>query len=160
MYDCVSGLPLQQIEVSEKFKTEMKVFLANYKKKFATAKQKGEVTEQASEKLSSGVYRFLSLQAIKDGNSFLWAWLTMQWNLMCRSINVQTILLEHFNVDGDAFTEKFFKTKSGQGGEQSYGKHVYANPLTPEICPILSFAVHAMATAVRPKDDRHFFQGL
>ena len=64
------------------------------------------------------------------------------------------------------------KTKNDQTGEgQSKEKHVYANPLIPEICPILSLAVlfwSQQRNVNEPRqqvflglaDDARFFRGL
>lgn len=71
----------------------MKQFLGNYKKRYASAKQSGDVDEHASEMMSESVFRFLCRIAIKNGNSFMWSWLVLQWNLMCRSINIESLLI-------------------------------------------------------------------
>lgn len=135
------------------------MFLANYRKRYATAKQDGEVNEQSADMMPVGVYRFLCDKAVAEGNSFLWTWLVTQWSLMCRSINVNGLLMEHIGVSGDAFTMRFPKTKCGQGGEQEHVKHVYANPLNPAVCPFLTFGVHCMRTADRHLGNTLLFQG-
>jgi hypothetical protein len=51
-------------------------------------------------------------------------------------------MLQHFNWVEDAMVLKVPQHKGNQTGESlSMDKHVYANPLEPKICTILSLAV-------------------
>ena len=67
-------------------------------------------------------------------------------------------LFDHIGWSGDAFTVVFPKHKGDQEGEHCLPKHVYANPKSPEICPILAFAVYtrregALALEERVRND-------
>jgi hypothetical protein len=45
-------------------------------------------------------------------------------------------------------------------GENKYWKHVYANPLQPEMCPVLAMAVFVFSSAYRPGAGTHkVFEG-
>ena len=46
-------------------------------------------------------------------------------------------------------TVVFPKHKGDQEGEHCLPKHVYANPKSPEICPILAFAVYTWSIGFR-----------
>lgn len=77
---------------------------------------------------------------------------TVLWNLCARSVNITQVLLRHIKVSGDSLVIYFAQTKVDQVGEQSaYGRHVYANPVRPALCPVLSlgiyFATSSFATA-------------
>ena len=138
---------------------KIKMYLANYKKKYAKAVSDGEVDDQSSERMSAAIYRYLCLAALREGDTFMWSWLTQQWNLMCRGVNVADLRLEHLSVDQDAFIEEFKITKSGQGGEQTHPKHVYACPLTPSVCAITSIAMYFMRNRHRIPGDTKLYQG-
>ena len=154
-YSFSKSISNQQIPIADTLKEVTTALLGNYKKKHAKARQDGEVTESAAGAMSAAAYRTLCHYAIGQGNTFMWSWLTQQWNLMSRSINVAGLLLNQVGVEGDAFTETFIVTKTGQGGEGEHMKHIYANPLSPEVCPFLSLALHLMQTSERLPNDPH-----
>ena len=81
---------------------------------------------------------------------FMWSYLTMLWNLMTRNESVDDLLEDHFDWSGDAMLVEEQGHKGDQTGEDKYQKHVYANPLSPEICPVLSQAVLQFCTEYRP----------
>ena len=111
------------------------------------AKENGEVTEQAAASMSEEAYNLLCKHAVTAGSAFRWAWLTLQWNLGCRSVNVAKVLLSHMGVEGDAITISFARTKSDLAGDIRHLKHVYCNPHCPQKCSVLALAVLLMSTA-------------
>ena len=50
-------------------------------------------------------------------------------------------------------------TKGDQTGDNSYGKHVYANPDLPCCCPVLAFAVMLFCFNGRENTYQHLFAG-
>jgi hypothetical protein len=74
---------------------------------------------------------------------FGWVYFILTWNLMCRSNNTGKIHLSHCKLNMDCIAVTFARTKSDQGGESQNQneKHIYANPLMPEICPMLALGV-------------------
>ena len=50
-----------------------------------------------------------------QASTFAWAWLTMQWNLVSRSVSVQDLQLEHLDWHGDALKVCFAKSKGKFG---------------------------------------------
>jgi hypothetical protein len=94
------------------------------------------------------------------------AWLSLQWNLVSRNASVEAIHLEHMRYSGDCLQIRFAKSKGDQTGEGlGNTKHVYANPIQPEICCILSMALYFLSTPRRvptqqqSPNDTKFFQG-
>lgn len=70
-------------------------------------------------------------------------YMVMCWNLMCRSSNAVSIKFEHLEWVEDSLCVYFAKMKNDQLGERPRDpKHVYPNPLMPEICPILSLGLY------------------
>ena len=65
------------------------------------------------------------------------------WNLMCRSANAFTIKHSHMEWKRDSLGVFFAQMKNDQGGERPKdARHVYPNPLMPEICPLLSLGIY------------------
>lgn len=72
---------------------------------------------------------------------FGWPYLLLMWNVMARNMTVSKIMLRHLGWEQDALTVIVPKSKSDPEGNNTLPKHVYANPLRPEVCPILALAV-------------------
>ena len=77
-----------------------------------------------------------------DEASFAHCFLTITWNLMCRSKNTVLIHQKHISWQDDCLTVIFGHTKIDTTGETSASRdrHDYANPLLPEICCVTSLA--------------------
>ena len=145
-------------------------FIKGYKKTVAEKKEKGimKISEGKSS-LSFGGYKhicdfMLSMKPIHRAFSwqeglFSWLYMTLTWNLMCRSYNSAHLMLQHLDWKDDCMTIKFAKTKNDSTGEGlGNEKHIYANPLIPSICPILSLAVYVWSTP-RSIDNNKLFCG-
>lgn len=94
----------------------------------------------------------------QDQSSFIFAhlYLLLQWNLICRSNNVPNISLNHMHWDNDAMQIFLIRMKNDQVGNLS-GKpiNVYANPVNPWICPILSLGIFLAVHPTFGDSDRH-----
>lgn len=73
--------------------------------------------------------------------TFAWCYFVMMRNLISRSDSVETIMFPHMNWVEDCLTVEEQDHKGDQTGEEKFGKHIYANPFQPEICPILATAI-------------------
>lgn len=78
------------------------------------------------------------------GENFGHLYAILCWNLMSRSKNVTFIHFAHLGWKDDALTILFCVTKTDQTGDRMFDRHVYANPLQPAICPILSLGLFLM----------------
>ena len=131
----------------------LKTRLDGYEKLYNKLKKRGlvKITEGKSP-LQSGGYLILSkkfmLMEPKQGPSgegwsmvaFSWSYFTLMWNLMSRSDSVDTIMLQHIKWENDCLIVEEQGHKGDQTGTDKFGKHVYANPTEPAICPILALA--------------------
>ena len=128
-------------------------FIQGYKKTIAEKKASGvmEIKEGKSPIAFSG-HCFLSkvLMTLKPEKRkyyftesiFGWCFQVLAWNLIARSSSIQGIMLQHMSWRGDCLVINFPLHKGDQTGESlAKDKHVYANPLKPEICPMLAVAV-------------------
>lgn len=67
----------------------------------------------------------------------VWAhcFLTLTWNLMCRSKNTVHVMREHISWTDDAMQVQFAHTKKDREGRNGGWKRaIFANPFKPEIC--------------------------
>ena len=96
--------------------------------------------------LSFGLYRFLAKSFLEQSSKeyiFGHCFMIMCWNLMCRSANAFTIKYDHLEWNEDSLCVYFAHMKNDPTGERPRDpRHVYANPLMPEICPILSLGLY------------------
>jgi hypothetical protein len=68
-------------------------------------------------------------------------------------------MLQHMDWDGDALIIEEQGHKGDQTGENKYGKHVYANPLYPDKCPVLATAVLLFCFSERSNGKQQLFAG-
>ena len=80
---------------------------------------------------------------------FAWPFLVLQWNLITRTSMVSSMMMEHIGWEGDALLISTPKHKGDQEGEHCFARHLYANPTTPHICPVLALAVLTFARTLR-----------
>lgn len=88
------------------------------------------------------------------GVPFAWTYFVLMWNLMSRSESIETIMLQHIDWNEDALVIEEQGHKGDQAGADKFGKHVYANPKEPSICPILAIAVLLFCCPGRGMDGR------
>ena len=76
---------------------------------------------------------------------------------MARSINTANISLRHMDWNGDALHIYICQAKNDQEGEKSdFPKHVFANPVMPEICPILAIGIYFLVIRFEPNQSKLF----
>ena len=119
------------------------------KRTTARAAQAGAapVKPPGKDPLSFGMYVFLCKQFLMRGKSseFISAQciITLSWSLMCRISNSIDVKHTHIEWSEDALTVYWAWMKNDQAGENPRDpRHVYANPLQPEICPILALGMY------------------
>lgn len=103
-------------------------------------------------------YRALSEFALKNqterlGSLYPHLFITMSWNLFARSHSVAALMYVHFEWHEDSLVVTVPTHKSDQEGARVYPIHVYANPLMPELCPILSLAIYVFCMAFHREDE-------
>ena len=73
---------------------------------------------------------------------FAHTFLVIGWNLMCRASNTLNIKYEHMLWKRDSLGIFFAHQKNDSLGEKKRdARHIYANPLNPEICSILAIGI-------------------
>ncbi len=111
--------------------------------------------------MSVELYKFLCGCFMRKGTIdgvFAHCFLVLSWNLACRSQNTSLIRFQDVSwlLSFDAFEIYFAHTKTDQlGDDAKYPRHLFANPLSPTICPVLSLALYfscCFNTPVVPQD--------
>jgi len=143
----------------------LKTLLDGYEKTVTYLKKNGlmKISEGKSKILFSG-YQMLAgtfMKLLPDARGkrggnwstviFSWTFFVLMWNLMSRSDSVDSLMLTHFDWDEDSLIIEEQGHKADQKGEFKYWKHIYANPLNPDVCPILALAVHLFCSGFQPE---------
>ena len=133
-------------------------FIKGYKKIVADKKARGVMSiSEGKSALSFSGYLHISktMMTLRPVNRkytwmegiFSWSFMTLSWNLIARANSVGNIMLQHIDWREDSPIVTFPKHKGDQTGEGlGNEKHVYANPVNPECCPILALAIIIFCT--------------
>ncbi len=100
--------------------TSLSDFFKGLKRKDANERQQGtRKAKVGKEDLPFDVYQWLCCYFVENGDVFSWAYLTLCWNMMCRTNNVAGCKIPHLKRIGDALGVYTPKTKSDQGNPLS-----------------------------------------
>jgi hypothetical protein len=86
--------------------------------------------------------------------SFAWTFFVLMWNLMSRTDSVDCIMLQHIGWQDDSLVIQEQGHKGDQTGADKFWKHIFANPLQPQVCPVLALAVLVFAGPPRAATGR------
>lgn len=134
------------------FDSELALVFAGLKRVDAANRRESSVRisdQEGKEPLPFGVYRATARSLLLSGHQdALWAhcFSVLCWNLISRAVNVAALRMARIKWLSDALGAFFAFTKTDQGGERpKHAFHLYANPFTPEICPVLALALRLMS---------------
>ena len=150
-----------KISMSESLQSELKNHFRGLKRTTTkTVAEGGGRIKTGKDALDFGLYKFLCLEFLKSSRpDFIFAhcFMIFCWNLMCRAGNMASVCWSHLEWRNDALGIYFAHMKNDQFGERPRDpRHVYANPLIPEICPVLSLGVYLMTIPIDPKVSQLF----
>ncbi|RHY44149.1 hypothetical protein DYB38_011537 [Aphanomyces astaci] len=125
----------------------------------ASETQSGAIKPGGKQPLRYHKYQELCRASLtKLDAGFTHFFLTLSWNLMCRSRSTETVRVNHLSDEVDSIGVALFKSKTDQGGTKRRDpKHVYANPLQPETCCILALAIYLACNSA--DDSGNLFPG-
>ena len=144
----------RNIKMQEDLNVGLSNFMQGYKRKVGELKQNGlmSITEGRQPLAFSG-YRLLALKFLQLQKNtqalFAWPYFLLCWNLMARSDSINKIMHQHMSWREDALIITFAIHKGDREGQNAYGRHVYANPDDPSICPILALATMVLCRGHR-----------
>jgi hypothetical protein len=150
--------------MSAEVRQEFAKFMRGYKRKIADKKQNGEMKIfEGKRPISFKGFILLARHAlVSQQNDAIFAhlYVVFCWNLFSRSNNIANIMYDHIEWKEDALMINVPKHKGDQEGANSLPKHCYADPFTPEICPVLALALHIFCTSFRAETtDHRLFSG-
>ena len=92
---------------------------------------------------------------------FAHTFLLLSWNLICRAGNTASICLAHMEFGDDCLKIYFAQMKNDQAAERPKDpRHVFANPLKPAICPLLSLGIYFLLEGFEAQGNRLFHGGV
>lgn len=135
-----------RVPMSSELSEELSNYYTGLKRKCADEVGKnGEKITSGKDPLDYSLYKLFGIELLlsnKKENIFAHTFMTITWNLMCRSNNTCALQFSHLSWKEDALAIVFPKMKNDQLGERPKdAKHIYANPLVPQICPITSLGI-------------------
>ena len=136
----------------------IETLLQGYKRKVSELKLAGKMPVfEGKHHLTYEGYRKLA-ESLLSAQPFVrtlfgWPYLVLQWNLLARTATVSAMMMEHVSWEGDALLVSTPKHKGDQEGVKCFARHVYANPLSPVICPVLALAVLIFTRVLRYDPD-------
>lgn len=143
----------------EEFEDRIEKFVTGYAKDVAILRTKNAIGKEA---LPFELLCKLSKRMLKDKQReyvFTRTFMLLQWNLMCRSNNMETMMVAHLQWADDHMLVYFRKQKNDQDGSRSQEpRSVYANPVKPEICSILALGIYFLCYPLT-KDQEALFPG-
>ena len=146
LYDYIYDLNLIN-KLRPAFWTEMKIWYISIKKSEAKEMMAGTLTDREGKEdlpvkvYSSFCHRWLIEKPYKGG-VFALAYAVLSWQLMARTNNVAKLRFSHLSAQGDSIGARFMITKTDPKGEKHTSiKHMYANPIDPRACVVLSLGI-------------------
>lgn len=108
----------------------------------------GKSLKKGKEDLKFSLFQSISRACLQVGDTvslFCHLFGIMCWNLTAHASNVAAIRFGHMEWREDALGVYFAHMKTDQGGDKPRdARHIYANPVIPEICPILSLGLYLL----------------
>ena len=132
-------------KMDETYEGELGQFMSGLKRTVAASRaESGRSLDEGKKGMSYEVYKLICeilYKSQEDDYLFAHAFLTMEWNLLARSDNCFTMHVKHIEFSNDSLLFFFAKSKGNQLGEASDKPwHVYSNPKSPFLCPVLALA--------------------
>lgn len=133
--------------MSQELASELSNYFKGLKRTTTMAIARGEASVKVGkDPLPFSLYKLICLNLLKESKKeyiFGHCFMIICWNLMCRSANAINIKYEHLQWVEDALCVYFSHQKNDPTGERPKDpRHVYPNPLFPEICPILALGLY------------------
>lgn len=154
-------------DIPEDWERETKEVFAGMKRREAQSRQDGVLVLPGGKRhrrggklpLTEQMYATLmQLMYRKQISPYKMLFTNLMWNLMSRASSVDNICLNHIDWTGDAMTILFCHMKNNQTGEGKgmHARHIYANPLRPELCGVLALGLFIFTSPARSDSARLF----
>jgi hypothetical protein len=149
------------------FKTELSNLFKGLNRQAASRRNVNNEgnNREGKEMMSTELYKFLCETFLKYGTMdgvFAHCYLVLSWNLACRCNNTARIKFSdiRWSHSFDSFSIAFSQSKTDQLGEEAkYPRHLYSNPVTPLVCPVLAVALYLTTCFGNNDAPVNFFPG-
>ena len=143
----------EAIEIQPELDIWLTRFNKGHKRAIASAKQAGEMDQQEGKLgFSMTAYVYLAnvfLKEYQTDTAYAHLFFVLSWNLMARGDAVARLKYDFMWWDNDMIVAMPPKNKADQAGEKIVGKHIAANPFSPDICPFIALARHVFSDGDR-----------
>ena len=151
-----------EVEVDSVFEKDLGQKFKGLFRGYAQEKEeKGGRLAEGKDPMSFALYKFLCKKMVEDGSKesiFAHAFLTLTWNLICRSKNTIHIHRNHVTWGSDGMTIRFAHMKTDtEGGDSARLRHLFSNPYCLPIC--VTTAVGKYLSTFLPKENGMLFDG-
>ena len=133
------------IAVPQQFEAELSTKLKGLLRAHAEEKEaKGHRLSEGKDPMPFALFKLLCEKMMEDGSKtaiFAHSFLTLTWNLVCRSKNTVYIHRNHMSWATDSLTVQFSHMKTDmEGFDCARKRHIYANPHCIPICCMTAVA--------------------
>ena len=133
---------VSKTELPRNYYREMDAYISAYEKEYAEGKKEGKADERNADPITSTLFQLICQWAVNARNIYVWVFSLCMWNLMSRSISVDSLAFHNIQRgDSDSIKFKYDETKSDKTGEFVQEKNCYANPHKPYVCFFLALAI-------------------
>jgi len=154
---------LARVTACEEMKSDLSKLINGLKRNESAAKAfLGLKITTGKEPLTQEAFEFLAKKLFYSADKkdvFAHLFFVLDWCLMKRAENVDGAKINHISFKDDALVFEFAKSKGDQTGDPHGPWHVYANPLKPWMCPVLSLARYLFCYPERMLTDMPLFEG-
>lgn len=137
---------VSKYKLPQTYRLAMKAFLDNLKIEKTKAKGKSQLDENEADPIGFGLYEQLCKWAVESGTLvgiFVWAFMTTQWNIMGRTVNVDPLGFHNMRKSQhDSIIFQYDSNKMDKKGEKVSPKNCYANPKRPFVCIFLAIGCY------------------
>lgn len=135
-----------KVKMSEEMVDELSDFFRGLRRTIARKEGEGHISHTSGkDPLSFDLLQYFSKQMFhQTTKDFIFArcFLLLAWNLMARSQNTFNIHYTHISWGEDSLRIYFSHMKNDQAGQRPKDpRNIFANPLNPDLCPILALGV-------------------
>jgi len=149
------------VTMPENMQQELETYFKGLKRVTVARQAQGKEKIQVGKSpMEFSLLCYLARRLLESGRTddvFAHLYLVLSWNLMCRAGNTANICYAHLDWSQDSLLVYFAHTKSDPEGQRPKDpRHVYANPLQPSICCLLSLGIYLLCFQFEPKPTRLF----
>jgi hypothetical protein len=154
-----------QVTMTKALEVELKNHFKGLKRKAVIEISNGNgKIKVGKDAMQFSLYQVLGKELLKHHtNDFVFGhtFMVLCWNLMCRAGNVVSVCYSHLEWREDALCIYFAHMKNDQLGDRPRDpRHIYANPVLPHVCPVLSLGIYMMCfppttTRIFPGNDQY-----